>query len=231
MKKLSYLLLLSLLLTGCKSDDSSVSDENSAETTEHIYDSSIVFSADETAEDDVINEISDILSQRLINAYPELNYTTSVDYELNTIQFNFDMIEVWHTDTAEFLTMPNSLEMRKGDSQDSELILTNEDISSATLVFYSTYNEYSVTLTMNETGSQAFSDATAELAGTDTPISIWLDDELISSPTVTEYVYNNEVVISGGFTKESAQELAIRIGSAHLPYELNVKEEKLAEIT
>lgn len=231
MKKFSYLLLLSLLLTGCKSDNSSVSDENSAETTEHVYDSYIVFSADDTAEDDVIDEISDILSQRLVNAYPELNYTSSVDYDLNTIQFDFDMLEVWHTDTAELLTMPNYLEMRKGNSQKGELILTNEDINSATLVFNPTYNEYSINLTMNETGSQAFSDATAELAGTDTPISIWLDDELVYSPTITEHVYDNETLITGGFNQDSAQELAIRMGSACLSYDLTVKEEKLAEIT
>jgi len=231
MKKLSYFLLFSLLLTGCKSDDSSVSDENSADTTEYVYDSCIVFSADENSDDNVIDEISDILSQRITNAYPELNYESSVDYALNTIRFDFDMVQQWHKDTAEFLTMPNYLEMHKGDSLEGELILTNEDINSATLVFDTTLNEYSITLTMSETGSQAFSDITAELAGTETPLSIWLDDELVYSPTITEHVYSNEVVITGGFTKESAQELAIRMGSAYLPYDLSIKEENLAVMT
>ncbi|MBR6580908.1 MAG: hypothetical protein IKK66_06375 [Ruminococcus sp.] len=231
MKKLLFLLSMSLLLTGCTNDTSASSNETSAETTEYTYDSYIIFSADENADDSTLDKISEILTQRFTNAYSDTTCSVYADYELNTIQIDFNMVMAWHKNTAELLTMPNSLKMYKGDSQDGELIITNEDIASAYFALLSPDNDYIVNLCFEEKGAQAFSDATAELAGTGTPITIWLDDELIYSPVVNAYVSGNETVISGNFTEESAHELAIRMGSAYLPYELSVKEENLAPIT
>lgn len=231
MKKVLFLLSLSLLLTGCNKGTSSSSNSASTEPTEYVYDSYIIFSADENADDSTLDEITEILTQRFTNAYSDTTCSVYADYDLNTIQIDFNMVMAWHKDTAELLTMPNSLKMYKGDSQDGELIITNKDVSSAYFAVFSPYNDYIVNLCFEEKGAQAFSDATAELAGTGTPITIWLDDELVSSPVVNEYVSGNETVISGNFTEESAHELAIRMGSAYLPYELSVKEESLAQIS
>ncbi|MBE6856513.1 MAG: hypothetical protein E7500_03680 [Ruminococcus sp.] len=230
MKKLSYLLLLSLLLTGCKSDNSSVNDETTTDTTEFVYNSSIVFSADVNAEDSVIDEISDILSNRITHSYPHLEYATSVDYDNNTITLEFNMDELWHEDTAEILTKPNYLEIFKGASQEDELVLTNEDIHYSYNALVATDNDYAIYMYFNDEGIKKFSDATAELAGTDTPMSIWIDDELIISPLITVPIYDGQVTITGGFDYESAQELALNITPYPLPYDISISEEKYGEI-
>lgn len=231
MKKILLLLSLSLLLTGCSNDASSSSKVASTEPTEYVYDSYIIFSADENADDSTLDEITEILTQRFTNAYSDTTCSVYADYDLNTIQIDFNMVMAWHKDTAELLTMPNSLKMYKGDSQDGELIITNENVASSYFAMSALDNNYIVNLCFEEKGAQKFSDATAELAGTGKPITIWLDDELIYSPIVNGYVSGNETIISGNFTEEGAHELAIRMGSAYLPYELSVKEENLAQFS
>lgn len=75
-----------------------------------------------------------------------------------------------------------------------------------------------VDFTLNEEGAKIFADATAANLGK--PISINLDGETISSPTVNSVIAGGRGQITGNFTPEQAQTLASLIMSGALPIEL-----------
>jgi len=118
-----------------------------------------------------------------------------------------------------------------GDSiPTGDIILNGADVKSAQPG--SQYNEstgsyeYVVQLELNDTSSEGesgkdkFASATAELAGSSTPISIWMDNTMISSPTVSTAITDGNAVISGDFTYESAKSLADKINSGALPFKM-----------
>ena len=78
--------------------------------------------------------------------------------------------------------------------------------------------EHYVELTLNEEGKQKFADATTEYQGK--TISIWMDDIMISAPTVNEPITNGKATISGNFTAASAASLANKIKAGALPFAL-----------
>ena len=51
-------------------------------------------------------------------------------------------------------------------------------------------------------------------------ISIWMDDTMISAPTVNDPITDGQASITGSFTAEAAQDLADKINSGALPFAL-----------
>ncbi len=107
-----------------------------------------------------------------------------------------------------------------------EIIADGNDVKSAqwekTLGASGAYEDI-VVVEFSDEAAENFASVTSELAGTDTPISIWVDSELISTPIVTEAITTGEAVISGDFTEESAKELAEKINSGSLPINMDIK--------
>lgn len=122
-----------------------------------------------------------------------------------------------------------------------DIILSGSDVKSAQPG--SQYNdttgsyEYVVQLQLNDTstdgesGKDKFAAATAELAGSSTPISIWMDNTMISSPTVSTAITDGQAVISGDFTYESAKSLADKINSGALPFKMETSSFKTMDPT
>lgn len=79
---------------------------------------------------------------------------------------------------------------------------------------------YLVTLKLTEAGATAFYDATSALYAENGVISIWMDNTMISAPTVNNVISNGECTIEGNFTYESAKDLADKINSGALPFSL-----------
>jgi len=107
-----------------------------------------------------------------------------------------------------------------------ELVINGSDIDSAgyTQQPDSTGNyEWVVTLKLNSEGKDKFAAATLELAGSSTPISIWMDSTMISAPTVSSAISDGNAVITGNFTSESAKKLADQINSGALPFKIETK--------
>ena len=75
-----------------------------------------------------------------------------------------------------------------------------------------------VQFTLNDEGAAAFATATAENVGS--TISIELDGEVISAPTVKQAITGGQGYIEGNFTAESAQQLAMLIQSGALPLDI-----------
>lgn len=105
-----------------------------------------------------------------------------------------------------------------------DIILSGADVSEASAGSQQNESgeyEYVVRLVLNDSGKQAFGDATTELAGSTTPISIWMDNTMISAPTVNDAITNGEAIISGSFeTYDDAKKLADQINSGALPFKM-----------
>ncbi len=78
--------------------------------------------------------------------------------------------------------------------------------------------EYVVSLEFKEEGKEAFAEATQRLQGE--TISIWMDDVMISYPTVNAVISDGKCVIEGDFTSEEATSLASKIQAGALPFAL-----------
>lgn len=121
---------------------------------------------------------------------------------------------------SEVLMKPAVLQFRAPDD-DSTVLLTGDDVKSATA--YSTTDsygsiEYVVSLEFTSEGTEKFKEATTTYLNQQ--ISIYLDDTMISSPTVNAVISDGSAIISGMETLADAQELAGLIQSGALPVPL-----------
>ncbi|MEM1131434.1 MAG: protein translocase subunit SecD [Pseudomonadota bacterium] len=81
-----------------------------------------------------------------------------------------------------------------------------------------------VNIQFDSEGGQRFAKLSTENTGR--RFAIILDDEVISAPTFNEPILGGSAQISGSFTVETANQLAIQLRSGALPVELQVVEER-----
>ncbi|HBL10435.1 MAG TPA: protein translocase subunit SecD [Cyanobacteria bacterium UBA11162] len=97
-------------------------------------------------------------------------------------------------------------------------------------------NNWEVSLRFDVAGGEGFAQLTKELAGTGRSIGIFLDDNLISSPTVgPEFaqtgITGGSAVITGRFTVQEAEDLAIQLRGGALPVPVEVVENRTVGAT
>jgi protein-export SecD/SecF family membrane protein len=97
---------------------------------------------------------------------------------------------------------------------DGNVILTGKDVKEAT-AYMTQENENVVGLKLNEEGTKKFAEATEKFVGK--PISIKMDEEVLTAPTVQAVINNGEAVITGMTTLEEANSIANIIQSGALP--------------
>jgi len=81
-----------------------------------------------------------------------------------------------------------------------------------------------VSITFNTAGARRFGRVTQE--NVNKPFAIILDDKVLSAPNINEPILGGQAQISGNFTTESANQLAVSLASGKLPVKLNVIEER-----
>lgn len=161
------------------------------------------------------------------------------DYEIYT-DYDKDRIIVrfpWKEDETEFnpedaiaeLGATARLTFREGYETDASglpsgitaetIILEGKDIEEATPAM-TNENEIVVSLKLTAEGAEKFAEATTRLAPTKGIISIWMDDVMISYPSVQNAITNGEASISGNFDAAAAKELADKINAGALPFAL-----------
>lgn len=112
--------------------------------------------------------------------------------------------------------VPNLVEKR--------VLVSGGDLTDAQPGFDQRTNEPIVSFRFNTSGSRKFAQVTQENVGR--PFAIVLDNEVISAPVIREPILGGSGQISGSFTVQSANDLAILLRAGALPAPLTIIEER-----
>lgn len=146
--------------------------------------------------------------------------------------------EVHPTTTAEDAKLgrvPSGYRLYKADPKDTEAagreyllretpVVDGGDLSDAHANFEQRTNEPIISFRFNQSGARKFGNFTKENVGR--PFAIVLDDKVLSAPVIREAILGGSGQISGSYTPESANQLAIQLRSGALPAKLTVVEER-----
>ncbi|MBW8783509.1 MAG: protein translocase subunit SecD, partial [Novosphingobium sp.] len=102
--------------------------------------------------------------------------------------------------------------------------IKGDQLANATQSFDSRNNQPVVSITFNQQGGAKFAALTTANVGK--PFAIVLDNKVLSAPTIQEPILGGNAQISGNFTVDSANQLAISLRSGALPVDLKVVEER-----
>ncbi|MCX7951721.1 MAG: protein translocase subunit SecD [Clostridiales bacterium] len=104
----------------------------------------------------------------------------------------------------------------KGPNND--VVITGEDVKDASVGVDPKTNQPVVQLKLNESGTKKFAEATQKYKGQ--TISIYMDEEVVSSPVVNDVITSGDAIITGSKDIEEAKRLAGIIKSGALPVKL-----------
>ena len=180
---------------------------------------------DVDATDEQMTAAKTVIEDRLVGL-GITDYESYVDNNKDRIIVRFP----WKSDEADFnpqtaideIGTTAKMVFRKGSSATGEEILSGDDVASANAAYNETEG-WVVQLKFNSNGASAFATATTELAANNGTISIWLDDNNISTATVNEAITGGEAIIKGKFDQDSASTLANQINSGSLPFALSAE--------
>jgi preprotein translocase subunit SecD len=105
-----------------------------------------------------------------------------------------------------------------------QVVVSGGDLTDAQPGFDQRSNEPIVSFRFNTSGSRKFAQATSENVGQ--PFAIVLDSKVISAPVIREPITGGSGQISGSFTVQAANDLAILLRAGALPAPLTVIEER-----
>ena len=105
-----------------------------------------------------------------------------------------------------------------------QVLVSGGDLTDAQPGFDQRSSEPIVSFRFNTSGSRKFSQATSENVGQ--PFAIVLDNKVISAPVIREPITGGSGQISGSFTVQAANDLAILLRAGALPAPLTVIEQR-----
>ncbi len=181
------------------------------------------------ATDEQMESVKSILDLRLVSQNVT-DYEIYPDYTNDRITVRFP----WKSDEKNYdpdeaikeLASTAKLTFRGGTESTSEELLSGSDVKSAkagrvTNNDGSASSNYAVDLEFTDEGAKKFAEATSTYLNKQ--ISIWMDDQLLSAPSVNSVISNGSAQITGTFTAEEATNLANRINAGALPFGLQIE--------
>ena len=190
------------------------------------------------ATEEQMQSVKAILDLRLVNQNVT-DYELYPDYTNDRITVRFP----WKSDEKNYdpgdaikeLASTAQMTFRGGSDESGEELLTGKDVKSASASYVAAQGtssaQYVVNLEFNEEGTQKFADATEKYKGQQ--IGIWMDDTLISAPTVNDVISSGSATITNsstdangnqtGFSAEEATDLANKINAGALPFNLSIE--------
>jgi preprotein translocase subunit SecD len=111
---------------------------------------------------------------------------------------------------------------------DGNVILSGDDVIDSS-AYLDQYNSPTISLEFSNAGTTKFADATAKFLGKQ--IGIYMDDELLTNPTVQSAITDGKAVITGSDSLEEASRKASIIKSGALPVTLEAVEYKTVGAT
>jgi protein-export membrane protein SecD len=103
-------------------------------------------------------------------------------------------------------------------------VVSGEDLVDAQPGFDSRTNEPIISFRFNQSGARKFGRFTKDNVGA--PFAIVLDNKVLSAPVIREPILGGSGQISGNFSVESANNLAVQLRSGALPTKLTIVEER-----
>jgi len=110
------------------------------------------------------------------------------------------------------------------DFVSKRIILSGDNLLDAQPRMNNQDNETVVSFTLDRVGAKRFGKATSKNIGKQ--LAIVLDGKIISAPVIRDTIASGSGQISGGFTFQSATDLALLLRSGALPAPLNIIEER-----
>ena len=146
-----------------------------------------------------------------------------------TAKLDFRMVDVSMTPEQAEQSRPADSEILPGERGEKYLIEKRVLVSGADLVdaqpgFDQRTNEPVVNFRFNSAGARKFAEVTQANVGK--PFAIILDNKVISAPVIREPILGGSGQISGNFTVQSANDLAILLRAGALPAPLTIIEER-----
>ncbi|MFZ0425400.1 MAG: protein translocase subunit SecD [Xanthobacteraceae bacterium] len=146
-----------------------------------------------------------------------------------TAKLDFRMVDLSMTPEQAAQAHPSDSEILDGEKGEKYLIEKRVLVSGADLVdaqpgFDQRTNEPIVSFRFNSSGARKFAEATQANVGK--PFAIVLDNKVISAPRINEPILGGSGQISGSFTVQSANDLAILLRAGALPAPLTIIEER-----
>ncbi len=147
-----------------------------------------------------------------------------------TAKLDFRMVDLSETaEQAQATHVPQDSEILDGEAGQKYLIEKRVLVSGADLVdaqpgFDQRNSEPIVSFRFNSSGARKFAEATQ--ANVSKPFAIVLDNKVISAPVIREPILGGSGQISGNFTVQQANDLAILLRAGALPAPLTVIEER-----
>lgn len=204
-------------------------------------DVSFVPATEEKATQSQLEAAQAVVEQRLIS----LGIT---DYELykDINQSRIILRFPWRQDETEFnpetaiqeISAAALLTFREGGEYDQTtgvptgvtaetIILQGNDVANASARYGDTDGsgtpKHHILLELSPEGTTKFTEATGRISAQGGSISIWMDDTLISNPSVSSAITSSTAVITGDFTAEAAKSLADKINAGALPFALRAE--------
>jgi preprotein translocase subunit SecD len=147
-----------------------------------------------------------------------------------TAKLDFRMVDLSMTAEQAMATHPPAdSEILDGENGQKYLIEKRVLVSGADLVdaqpgFDQRTNEPVVNFRFNSSGARKFAEATEKNVGK--PFAIVLDNKVVSAPVIREPILGGSGQISGNFTVQQANDLAILLRAGALPAPLTIVEER-----
>ena len=159
----------------------------------------------------------DVIETRL-DAQNILDREVTVDEKAGDIIVRFP----WKSDEKDF--DPETAIQELGEmaeltfrGEDNTVYVKGSDVSKSQ-VAVDQQNRYVVELEFTSKGAKKFADATEKLVGQ--TMRIYMDEELISNPTVNAKITGGKAEITGMASQEEAQNLSDKINSGALPFSM-----------
>lgn len=190
--------------------------------------------------DDSMNGLRDVIEKR-INAFGVSESIVRTEYSKYSDEYRLivelpgitnldDAIKmIGDTPILEFKIIETD---EKNGTSTEKLIdtgLNGNYLRKSILSFDQLTNKPQVVISFNEEGKKLFSEITKNNIGKQ--IAIFLDGEVISSPTVQQEITGGDATISGGFTVEEAKILVKRLNSGALPLPIKLSSSQIVEAT
>lgn len=162
---------------------------------------------------------ADSENQRIMVRFPWKENETSFDAEaaLKDISSTASLTFRPGNSYAETTVDDNGKTAYKTPTGDTDKILMDgSNVDTARVGLDQKTNGYVVELKLKN--ADKFKEITTQYQGQ--TVSIWMDDIMLSAPTVQSVISDGVASISGSFTAKEAQELATKIQAGALPFEL-----------